>query len=81
MWSAAASFQHFWSPTLSSAVTFQYYNQIWPRCVNTNAYSIAGNLVWAPVTGFFAGVEGGYSKVNTAATGTWGVKIRLQRDW
>ncbi len=77
-WSAAASFQHFWAPTLSSAVTWQYYNK---SGGGPNAYSIVGNLVWAPVTGFFAGVEGGYSKVNTASTGTWGVKIRLERDW
>ncbi len=77
-WSAAASFQHFWAPTLSSAVTWQYYNK---SAGGPNAYSIVGNLVWSPVTNFFAGVEGGYSKVNTASTGTWGVRVRLERDW
>jgi hypothetical protein len=81
VWSAAASFQHFWSPTLSSAVTWQYYNQSAGTVAASNAYSIVGNLVWAPVTGFYAGVEAGYSKVNTASSGTWGVKIRLERGW
>lgn len=79
VWMAAASFQHFWSPTLSSAVTWQYTNQSGPN--SHNAYSIVGNLVWAPVTGFFAGVEGGYSKISTASSGAWGVKVRLERDW
>jgi hypothetical protein len=84
IWSAAASFQHFWSPTLSSAVSWQYYNQQAGGTGNvaaSNGYSIVGNLVWSPVTGFYAGVEGGYSKVNTASSGSWGVKIRLERDW
>lgn len=81
VWSAAASFQHFWSPTLSSAVTFQYFDESGTSSYNYNAYSVVGNLVWAPVTGFYAGVEGGYSKYNNASDGTWGVKIRLERDW
>ena len=79
IWSAAASFQHFWSPTLSSAVSYQYVNTGGPG--SSNAYSIVGNLVWSPVTNFIAGVEGGYSKVSTAASGSWGVKIRLERGW
>ena len=78
-WSAAASFQHFWAPNLSSAVTWQYYRQTGP--VAQNGYSIVGNLVWSPVTNFVAGIEGGYAKVNTATSGTWGVKVRLERDW
>ncbi len=85
IWSAAASFKHFWSPMLSSAVTWQYYNQGASTGAVTvgasSAYSIAGNLVWTPVTNFSAGVEGGYSKVSTASSGTWGVKVRLERDW
>jgi hypothetical protein len=79
VWSAAASFQHFWAPNLSSAVTFQYYDK--SGTAAQNAYSIVGNLVWSPVTNFIAGVEGGYSKVNTASDGTWGVKVRLERGW
>ena len=82
VWSAAASFQHFWAPNLTSAVTWQYYNQsAGGAVVASTGNSIVGNLVWSPVTNFFAGVEGGYAKVNTASSGTWGVKIRLERDW
>jgi hypothetical protein len=80
VWSAAASFQHFWAPTLSSAVTWQYFNQTGGG-IAKNTYSIVGNLVWAPVTGFSAGVEAGYQKTNTASSGSWGVKIRLVRSW
>ena len=68
MWSAAASFQHFWAPTLSSAVNFQYYDQT--DGADTSAYLVAGNLVWSPVTNFFAGVEAGYLK-ELDADGTW----------
>ena len=75
-WSAAASFQHFWSPTLSSAATLQYAAQ-----TGLNSYQISGNLVWAPVTGFAAGVEVGYQKVSTVTSGVWGAKIRLKRSW
>jgi hypothetical protein len=77
-WSAAASFQHFWAPTLSSAVTWGYFNQ---TTTSVSGNQVIGNLVWAPVTGFFAGVEGKYTKLSTASTATWGVKIRLKRSW
>jgi hypothetical protein len=82
VWSAVVAFQHFWAPTLSSAVTFQYVDESGTDHGNNgNAYSIAGNLVWAPVTNFLAGVEVGYEKYNTSSDGTWGVKVRLERDW
>jgi len=76
VWSALASFQHFWSPQLYSAVTFSYY-------LPSNAaasWSGALNLVWAPVTGFFAGVEGLYT-VSAGGAGVWTAKIRLKRSW
>jgi len=75
-WSALASFQHFWSPQLYSAVTGSYY-------LPTNAaasWSVAANLVWAPVTGFYAGIEGTYS-VNAGAAGFWSAKVRVKRSW
>ncbi len=85
VWSMAASFRHMWAPTLRSDVTFGYYNQSASTGTITvaasNAYQVIGDLIWSPVTNFFAGVEGTYSKVNTASSGTWGVKVRLERDW
>ncbi len=80
IWSAAASFQHFWTPTVSSAVTVQYFDQT-GGTYDDNAYQIGGNLVWAPVTGFIAGVEGGYTKYDSSDDGTWTTKIRLERSW
>ena len=47
---------------------------------NKSAYQIYGNLVWSPVTGFYAGIEGGYTKVSTTS-GAWSAKIRLKRSW
>jgi len=76
VWSALASFQHFWSPQLYSAITFSYYLPS-----NTAAsWSLAGNLVWAPVTGFFAGVEGLYT-VGAGGPGVWTAKVRVKRSW
>ena len=81
IWSAAASFRHVWAPNLRSDITWGYYNQSGLAAGNTNGYDVKGDLVWSPVTGFFAGVQGMYAKVNTASSGTWGVKVRLERDW
>jgi hypothetical protein len=78
IWSALASFQHFWTPQLSSAVTFGYsdngYNDV-------QKYQIFGNLVWSPVSGFMAGAEVGYSKSSSVADGAFTGKIRLKRSW
>jgi hypothetical protein len=83
VWSALASFQHFWMPTLSSAVTFSYLD--YPAGLAGNdVWSVYGNLVWAPVTGFLAGVEAGYTTTSAgtaAATNMWTAKIRLKRSW
>lgn len=76
VWSALVSFQHFWSSQLSSAITFSYID---PSSA-ANSWSLYGNLVWAPVTNFFAGVEAGYTVAN-AGTGVWTAKIRLKRSW
>jgi len=80
VWSALASFQHFWSPQLSTAITYSYL----VPATGTAAYSIAANLVWAPVTGFFAGIEGLYtfgSASGTSTTGAWTAKVRVKRSW
>ena len=84
VWSAAASFQHFWAPNLSSAITWGYYDQSAAAgavavAANTG-YDLRGNLVWAPVTGFSAGVEGLYKKISGTSS-TWDVLVRLQRSW
>ena len=81
VWSAVAAFQHFWAPNLSSAVTFQYADESGTAANNGSVYSIAGNLVWSPVTNFLAGIEGTYQTNPGTASDTWGVKIRLERDW
>jgi hypothetical protein len=76
IWSALASFQHFWSPQLSSAVTFSYSGPDF----TSDVYSIYGNLVWAPVSGFMAGAEIGYTKPENT-DGAFTGKIRLKRSW
>jgi hypothetical protein len=76
VWSALASFQHFWSPEVYSGVTFSYYA---PSNVAAS-WSLVANLVWAPVTGFIAGVEGQYT-VTTGGAGVWAAKVRVKRSW
>jgi hypothetical protein len=78
VWSALASFQHFWTPQLSSAVTFDYSNNGWN---DIQKYQVYGNLVWSPVAGFLAGAEVGYNKSSANTDGTWTGKIRLKRSW
>jgi hypothetical protein len=78
VWSALASFQHFWTPQLSSAVTFDYSNNGWN---DIQKYQVYGNLVWSPVAGFLAGAEVGYNKSSANPDGTWTGKIRLKRSW
>jgi len=76
-WSVLASFQHFWAPTLSTAVAASYLSE---TAGPTGILGLNGNLVWSPVTNFHAGIEADYSK----ASGTTGVVsglIRLERDF
>jgi hypothetical protein len=82
VWSALASFQHFWTPQLSSAITFDYAHASAGGGLSDDisAYQVYGNLVWSPVAGFMAGAEVGYSRSDSddgAVTG----KIRLKRSW
>ena len=81
VWSALASFQHFWSPQLSSAVSFDF--QSIQAGTTATQWQAAGNLVWAPVTGFMAGVEAGYTAPlsTVGGAGTWGGKFRVKRSF
>lgn len=76
VWSALVSFQHFWSPQLYSSITGSY---LAPSSTGAS-WAVAANLVWAPVTGFIAGVEAVYTSTPTVAN-AWTAKIRLQRSW
>ena len=86
VWSALASFQHFWTPQLSSAVTFDYQN-VGAGTVQAafSQWEAAANLVWSPVAGFLAGVEAGYidppSIAAPGTNGTWNGKVRLKRSF
>ena len=77
VWSVLASFQHFWTPQLSSAVTFDYSRETG----GYSEYQVSGNLVWSPVAGFLAGAEVGYHDGSTWSDGDWTGKIRLKRSW
>ena len=78
-WSVFASFQHFWSPTLSSALTGSYGST--DSGSGSNTWGVGANLVWAPVAGFSAKLEGTYTKASTASQGTWAGKVALKRSW
>ncbi len=86
-WSIAAIFQHFWTPTLQSnlaasyvsvtpdsttAATDWYLRGGWGK---STAWTVAGNLIWTPTSGFDIGMEVGYRKVNNGLSSVgpaWG---------
>jgi hypothetical protein len=84
VWSVVGSFQHFWSPTLSSAITAGFTDRPSNQSIG-DLTQVKANIVWAPVSGFAAGVEGAYSSTSgntqTTATSAWTGLIRLQRSW
>jgi hypothetical protein len=75
-WSAFASFKHFWSPTMSSALTGSYRSD---GGTYGAGWAAGGNLVWAPVAGFSAGAELLYYNNNGA--GSLFGKVRFKRSW
>src|SRR5690606_5248901 len=84
VWSALASFQHFWSSQLSSAVTLGYSKAADdPYEGDIDKYQVSGNLVWSPVSGFSAGAEVGYSASRTdyGNEDGWAGKVRVIRSW
>jgi hypothetical protein len=87
VWMVLGSFKHFWTPQLSSAITASWTdrpsNAVGGGTTTGDVFQTKFNLVWAPVTNFFAGIEGAYvkSQAGLAANGIWSAKIRLQRSW
>ena len=84
VWSALASFQHFWSSQLSSAVTLGYSKAVDdPYEGDIDKYQVSGNLVWSPVSGFSAGAEVGYSasRNDYGKEDGWAGKVRVIRSW
>lgn len=75
-WSALASFQHFWTPQVSSAFTVGYASPD----ATPDMWQAAGNIVWSPAHNFSVGTEVVYNS-NGPAPDTWQGKIRLERDW
>ena len=79
-WTAFGSFQHFFNPTLSGAVTVSYAN-----AAGVNQWAGGANLVWKPYAGFSTTVQGTYTApASNAAPGTagsWAAKVALKREW
>ena len=68
------AFQHFWAPNLSSAV---YLAVLPARLARAGVErQLDSSATWcglrSPTSS--SGIEGGYAKVNTATSGTWGVE-------
>jgi len=78
MWTAFASFQHYFSPTVSAALTGTYAAD---STAGTSAWGIGANLVWAPVTGFSTKLQGTYVVNPSTATGVWAAKVAVKREW
>ena len=76
--SVLASFQHFWSPTLSSSFMGAYLNKI--NTSGPSEWQAEADLIWSPVTNFFAGPAIVYTAPSTGSA-TWTIDLRLQRSW
>jgi len=74
-WLLNLSYQHYWSSTLSSALSYSFNDE--GSAADTTNVSL--NLVWAPVTGFSAGIEALYTDVG--GDDSWSGKARIQRTW
>jgi hypothetical protein len=75
VWSALASFQHFWSSQLYSSIAYSYVSQ-----TAGASWDLAANLVWAPSSEFNAGIEAVYTSP-AAGGAAWTARVRLQRNW
>jgi hypothetical protein len=75
-WSAFAGFQHFWSATVSSGLDISYAND----AAGNDYWQGGASLVWAPVSGFSAGLYGFYAQ-SGSAPGAWTGQIALVREW
>jgi hypothetical protein len=73
-WMALVSFQHFWAANLSSAISFSYHQDA-PGGAGAT-WDSAVNLVWSPVSGFSAGIEGRWRSPEG-----WSAKVRLKRGF
>jgi hypothetical protein len=76
-WSIYAGFKHFWSARWSSVLEGSYASQ---PTASTSMWTAGANLVWAPVTGFSAALQGVYTQP-TGGTGAWTGKVALKRSW
>jgi hypothetical protein len=74
--SAFAALQHFWSPTVSSALDVSYGQQ-----GANHDWKGGANLVWSPVSGFSAGATVFYTTGTTNPNGVWTGRLSLTRSW
>jgi hypothetical protein len=76
-WTAFASFQHYFAPTLSGAVTVSYAN-----AGGVTQWAGGANLVWKPYAGFSTTVQGTYTAApSSGGTSSWAAKVALKREW
>ena len=76
-WSVYGGFKHFWTAQFSSAIEASYVSM--PTAA-TSAWKLGANLVWAPVSGFSATLQGNYTQ-SSGSTGMWTGKVALKRTW
>lgn len=63
-WSVAGAFQHYWTPTLRSAVFGSYSQFNNPGAIADWDYWNAGaNIVWSPVRALDIGIEAAYQRI------------------
>ena len=71
-WSAYVTLTHYLTSALSASASFAY--------LSSGAYQGGANLVWVPVTGLSAKIQGTYA-VSAGGVGTWGAKAAVVRSF
>lgn len=79
-WSAFASFQHYFTPTWSAALTGAVVGNNYAGQVTR--YAISGGLVWAPVNDFSVQTRVIYEDTNGSSSGggSWAGRVEFKRS-
>jgi hypothetical protein len=77
-WSAFVSFQHMWSSTLKTGLTYSYLQRSGGQAA---AWRAGADLVWTPYAGFAAKLGGQYIVDPGTGPGSWTGLISLTRSW
>ncbi|WP_026379144.1 porin [Afifella pfennigii] len=81
----SAEFASAWTASISASYEDIDHPTALGAAADYDLWGVAGNIAWAPVSGFFMGVEASYANVDFGAGGVdtdaWGLMVRGQRTF